>query len=97
MSQDFNVTKLRIGAGDADESVSEDKAISDVYGNRFFVPLDFELLESPMPFHQSSLGDRLEYELTFNSHSRVIHATSDASYKIENISLEFDMMTVPEY
>ena len=69
-----------------------------MYGNRFYIPLDFELLESHMPFHQSSFSDRLEYELTFNSYNRVIEATNDpnASYKIENISLEFDMVTVPD-
>ena len=74
-SDDRNTTKVRIGAGDADQSVAEDKAIADAYGNRFFIPLDFQLLESHVPFHQSSLGDRLEYELTFNSYSRVIQAS----------------------
>ena len=43
-----------------------------------------------MLFYQSTLGDRLEYELTFNDYSRVIQATgdADASYDIENVSLE---------
>ena len=61
-------------------------------------PLDFELLESHMPFCQSALGDRLEYELTFNDYSRVIRATgdADASYDIENISLEYEIVTQPE-
>ena len=58
----------------------------------------FELLESHMPFLQSALGDRLEYELTFNDYARTILATGDAaaSYTIENISLEFDMVSNPE-
>ena len=34
--------------------------------------LDYELLESHMPFYQSALGDRLEYELTFNNYSVVV-------------------------
>ena len=60
-------------------------------------PLDFELLESHMPFYQSALGDRLEYELTFNDYN-VIRATgdADASYDIENISLEYEIVTQPE-
>ena len=47
-------------------------------------PLDFELLESHMPFYQSALSDRLEYELTLNDYSRVMQATGDvdASYHI---------------
>ncbi|MEW8585221.1 MAG: hypothetical protein AB2531_05600 [Candidatus Thiodiazotropha sp.] len=65
-------------------SVAADKAIVDAFGNRFYIPLDFELLESYMPFYQSALGDRLEYELTFNDYNRVIQAAGDAgaSYDI---------------
>ena len=68
-------------------------AHANAYGNRFFVPRDFELLEFDMPFHQAALGDRLEYELTFNDYSRVIAANSDSSYTIDNICLEFDKVT----
>ena len=46
-----------------------------------------------MPFHQAALGDRLEYELTFNDYSRVIKSTGDGSYTIDNICLEFDKVT----
>ena len=51
-----------------------------------------------MPFYQSALGHRLEYELTFNDYSRAIRATDDAnaSYDIENISLEYDIVTQPK-
>lgn len=95
-SDNRNTTRIRLDAGNKDETVAADKAIADVYSNRFYIPLDFELLESHMPFYQSALGDRLEYELTFNDYSRVIQATADASYDIENISLEYDMVTQPE-
>ena len=89
-----NATKLRVGAGDAENALA-DKAISEAYGNRFFVPLDFEILESHMPFYQAGLGDRLEYELTFNEYGSTIQATASAggSYTVENISLEFDKVT----
>ena len=46
-----NATKLRVGAGEV-ENVPADKAISEANGNRFFVPLDFEILESHMPFYR---------------------------------------------
>ena len=51
-----------------------------------------------MSYHQSALGDRLEYELTFNDYSCVIQAGGDpdASYAIDNISLEFDKVTDPD-
>ena len=51
-----------------------------------------------MPFYQSALGDRLEYELTFNDYSRVIQVAGDAntSYHIGGIPLKYDMVTLPE-
>ena len=81
-----NITLVRLGPANGVASVKS-TAIKDAYGNRFYVPLDFELLESHMPFYQSALGDRLEYELTFNDYNRVIHAEddSDASYSIGGI------------
>jgi len=92
-----NATKLRVSAGDGDQTVAADQAIATAYGNRFYIPLDFELLESHMPFYQSALGDRLEYELTFNDNSRVILSTdTDSSYTLENISLEYEKVTNPE-
>ena len=50
-----------------------------------------------MPFYQGALGDRLEYEVTFNDYSRVIRATgdADASYSVGNLSLEYNMVTQP--
>ena len=86
VSDNRNTTRIRVGARNRDSGVVADKAIAD--GDRFFTPLDFELLESHMPFYQSALGDRLEYELTFNDYSRVIQATGDvnASYHIGGIS-----------
>ena len=51
-----------------------------------------------MPYHQSGLGKRLCYELTFNDYSRVIVSTGasqDATYKIKDISLEFEIVTHP--
>ena len=72
--------------------------MADAFGDCFFTSLEFELLESHMPVYQGALGDRLEYELTFNDYSRVIQATGDvdASYHIGGISLECDMVTLPE-
>ena len=98
LSADRNMNRIRIRAGNKDETETEDKAVADAYGNRFHIPLDFELLETHMPFYQSALGDRLEYELTFNDYSRVVVATGDAAatYTVENICLEFDMITQPD-
>ncbi len=91
-----NMLKHRVGAKDA-SSDKEDKAIANAYKNRFCIPLDFELLETHMPFYQAGLGDRLEYELTFNDYDKVIKSSdASASYIIKNICLEFDMVSDTE-
>jgi hypothetical protein len=91
-----NMLKHRVGATDAVAN-TKDKAIASAYQNRFCIPLDFELIESHMPFYQSGLGDRLEYEFTFNEYGNVIKSSDDdATYTISNISLEFDSVTEQE-
>ena len=58
------------------------------------IPLDFDLLETHTPFYQAGLGNRLEYELTFNDYDKVIKSSdADSSYKIKNFCLEFDKVT----
>ena len=53
--------------------------------------MDFEILESSLPLYQYGLDSRLTYELTFADYSDVIKASNpDATYRISNISLEFD-------
>ena len=61
-----NCIKLRINAGDKSTSNIQDKSIADAYGNKFIVPLDFEMLDSAAPYYQAGLGNRLCYEITFN-------------------------------
>ena len=97
-----NCIKLRINAGDKNASNAQDKAIADAYGNKFIIPLDFEMLDSAAPYYQAGLGNRLCYELTFNNYNRVIKSTvsspkvPDAKYKITDISLEYGIATQPD-
>lgn len=91
-----NMLKHRVGAENATAD-KEDQAIAKAYGNRFCIPLDFELLETHTPFYQAGLGDRLEYELTFNDYNKVIKSTDATStYTIKNICLEFDTVSDTE-
>ena len=66
-----NCIKLRINAGNKNASNAQDKAIANAYGNKFIIPLDFEMLDSAAPYYQAGLGNRLCYELTFNNYNRV--------------------------
>ena len=79
----------------------QDKAIADAYGNKFIIPLDFEMLDSAAPYYQAGLRQRLCYKLTFNDYNRVTKcATSpkapDAKYKITDIFLEYEIATQPD-
>ncbi len=97
-SDSRNVTRLRIGAGNANPAIDRNTAVSDALDNRFCIPLDHEILSTHMPFYQKSLADKLEFELWFNTHDRVIQAVGDpdASYRIENISLEYEVVHQPD-
>ena len=82
----------------------KNKAITDAYENKFIIPLDFEMLDSTMPYYQSGLGNRLCYEITFNNYNQVILSPTaltppkvlDANYKISDISLGYEIVTQPD-
>ena len=61
--------ELRINSAEKDPSIVQDKAIANAYGNKFIIPLDFEMLDSATPYYQVGLGNRLCYELTFNDYN----------------------------
>ena len=70
--------KLRINSKDKNTGNAKDKAIADAYGNKFIIPLNFEMLDSAAPYYQAGLGNRLCYEIMFNEYSRVINSTGAA-------------------
>ena len=89
--------KLRISAGDKSTTPAKDNAITEAYENKFIIPLDFEMLDSAMPYYQAGLRNRLSYELKFNNYDQVINSSkTDATYKITDISSEYDIVTQPE-
>ena len=64
-----NCIKLRINAADKNASNAQDKAIADAYGNKFIIPLDFEMLDSAAPYYQAGLQNRLCYKLSFSDYN----------------------------
>ena len=55
------------------------------------------MLDSAMPYYQVGLRNRLSYELKFNDYNRVINSSkTNATYKITDISLEYDIVTQSE-
>ena len=75
---------------------------ANTYGNKFIIPLDFEMLDSAAPYYQAGLRNRLCYELTFNNYNRVTKSrvsspkVPDDKYKITDISLEYEIVTQPD-
>ena len=96
-----NCIKLRINSGNKDATNAQDKAIADVYRNKFIIPLEFEMLDSAAPYYQAGLWNRLCYELTFNDCNQVTKSTTspkapDAKYKITDIPLVYEIATQPD-
>ena len=81
-----NCIKLRINAGDKNASNAQDKAIADAYGNKFIIPLDFEMLDTAAPYYQAGLGNRLCYKITFNDHNRVTKSGVSSPEMIINLN-----------
>ena len=89
---------MRRNASDESAGNKRDKVIADTYGNKFIIPLDFEMLDSALPCYQAGVGNRLYYEITFNNYNRVIKSTvasPDAECKITDISVEYEIVTQP--
>ena len=92
-----NCIKLRINAGDKSTTPAKDNAIADAYGNKFIIPLDFEMLDSAAPYYQVGLRNRLCYEIKLNDYNRVINSSkTNAMYKITDMSLEYEIVTQPD-
>jgi hypothetical protein len=94
--QNVNTAALRIKAENAVKTTQPDASIAHAFGNRFYIPLDIEIINEHSPYYQSGLTDRLSFELTFNDYGRVIISTAPSSYKISSICLEYDIVTHPE-
>ena len=60
-----NCKKLKIGAADKNTSVKQDKAMANAYGNKFIIPLDFEMLDSSAPYYQA--GSKTDYVTKLHS------------------------------
>ena len=64
-----NCIKLRINTGDKNVLNKKDKAISNAYRNKFIIPLNFEMLDSALPYYQVGHGNRLRYKIRFNDYN----------------------------
>ena len=60
--------KSQINIKDNSSSSARDVAIASAYRNKLIIPLDFEMLDSAMPYYQAGLGNSLCYEIMFSNY-----------------------------
>ena len=94
--QPANGLKFLVESNGATGAASE-IAIKTTLGNRFMIPIDFELLKDIEPYYQAGIGDKLVLELTFNDPSAVILGStstdSNYNYQFFDINIEWDQIT----
>ena len=94
-----NCIKLRINAADK-ASNAQDNAIADTYGNKFIIPVDFEMLDSSAPYYITKQDSETDYVMKLHSMinngvSKSAVASPDAKYEISIISLEYEIVIQP--
>ena len=93
--------KARVGATKADGTAltvtTEENAIKKTVSNRFLIPLDFNFFKHPTYPH--GLREDLIVRLELNSAKKILLASGDtaATYKINDIALEYDAIFDLEY
>ena len=92
--QSANGLKARVGAkkthGTALTVTTQENAIKKMFDKRFFIPLDFDFFKHLV--YAYVLKERLFISLELNSTRKVLFCTRDtnATYKLSDISLEYD-------
>ena len=85
-----NCIRLRINAGDKNTGNIQGKAVADAYGNKFIIPLDFEMLDSAAAYYQAGLRNKTN-DLILNltpenvtQHSRIVTTTCKKTDYVTN-------------
>ena len=92
--QSANGLKARVGAKKSDGTAltvtTQENAIKKTFDKRFATPLDFDFFKHPV--YPYGLKEDLIVRLELNSSEKLILCTgdTDATYKLSDISLEYD-------
>ena len=93
--QSEDLSKIRSGAGDAKTSgVDAEKKLNEVYGKKYRLNLDHQILTDHGVFYPQALYNDLVFEVAFAPASQVIKGSdpSKLNYKLTNIQLEYEMI-----
>jgi len=90
-----DLCKIRSNAGDKKTSgVDTEKKLNEIYGTKYRIRLDHEILTDHGVFYPQALYNDLVFELTLSPASQVVKGSdpSKLKYKLTNIQLEYEMI-----
>ena len=93
--QSEDLCKIRSGAGDAKTSgVDAEKKLNEVYGKKYRINLDHQILTDHGVFYPQALYNDLVFEVTLAPESQVVKGSDPTKlkYKLTNIQLEYEMI-----
>ena len=93
--QSEDLCKIRSGAGDAKTSgVDAEKKLNEVYGKKYRINLDHQILTDHGVFYPQALYNDLVFEVTLTPPEQVVKGSDAANlkYKLTNIQLEYEMI-----
>ena len=97
--QSKKLNKIRSGAGDKDTTgVDAEKKLEQVYGKKYCINLDHQILTDHGVFYPQALYNDLVFEVTLSPAGNVVIGsdTTKLKYKLTNIQLEYEMIRSEE-
>ena len=97
--QSEHLCKIRSNAGDKKTSgVDAEKKLNQIYGSKYRIRLDHEILTDHGVFYPQALYDNLVFELTLSDAAQVVKGSDPTKlkYKLTNIQLEYEMIHSPQ-
>src|SRR5271155_1615965 len=90
--QDINLRKLRSDLRTRFVPSLPFMQVQKVYGKRYLIPIDFEMITDHMPMSGCLLDSEITFELKINSVKNVLNCANAeiANFELKNICLEFE-------
>ena len=90
-----DLAKIRCNAGDKKTTgVGKENKLNGIYGSKYRIPIDHEILKNHGVFFPRALSDELVFELRLAPASNVVKGTdtSKLAYELTNIQLEYEVI-----
>ena len=97
--QSIDLCRIRSNAGDKKTTgVDAENKLTEIYGTKYRIGLDHEILTDHGVFYPQALYDDLVFELTLSGAAQVVKGSDPTKlkYKLTNIQLEYEMIRSPQ-